>query len=47
MGPASGEAMAHEIVNGESPHVNLSLFAPERFGSLQLVPPTTTANPKR
>ena len=45
MGPASGEAMAHEIVTGQSPHVNLSLFTPERFGgSLQLVPPT---KPKR
>lgn len=40
MGPASGEAMAHEIVTGNSPHVNLRLFAPERFGgSLELVPP--------
>mmetsp|Transcript_8763 Transcript_8763/g.18926 ORF Transcript_8763/g.18926 Transcript_8763/m.18926 type:complete len:464 (+) Transcript_8763:101-1492(+) len=47
MGPASGEAMAHEIVTGRSPHVNLSLFSPQRFGgSLQLVPPTTAA-PKR
>mmetsp|Transcript_3321 Transcript_3321/g.7887 ORF Transcript_3321/g.7887 Transcript_3321/m.7887 type:complete len:456 (-) Transcript_3321:1951-3318(-) len=40
MGPASGEAMAHEIVTGKSPHVNLRLFAPERFGgSLEMVPP--------
>lgn len=45
MGPASGEAMAHEIVTGRSPHVNLGLFSPQRFGgSLQLVPPTA---PKR
>lgn len=43
MGPASGEAMATAIAKGESPtpYVNLSLFAPQRFGgSLQLVPPT-------
>ena len=40
MGPASGEAMAHEIVTGKSPHVNLRLFSPERFGgSLKMVPP--------
>ncbi len=40
MGPASGEAIAHEIVTGSSPHVNLSYFNPERFGdSLELVPP--------
>jgi len=41
MGPASGEAMAHEIMTGRSPHVNLRLFAPERFGgdSFRLVPP--------
>jgi len=42
MGPASGEAMAHEIVTGKSPHVNLRLFSPERFGGgLQMVPPST------
>jgi glycine/D-amino acid oxidase-like deaminating enzyme len=42
MGPASGEAMAHEIAMGKSPHVNLRLFSPERFGgSLKLVPPAT------
>ena len=42
LGPASGEAMAHEIVTGQSPHIDLSFFAPERFGGpLQLVPSTT------
>ena len=43
MGPASGEAMAHEIVTGKSsPHVDLRMFAPERFGgSLSLVPHST------
>lgn len=38
MGPASGEAMAHEIVTGKSPHVSLRLFSPERLGSFKLVP---------
>ena len=37
-GPATGEAMAHLIMNGISPHVNLSPFDPKRFGSLQMVP---------
>mmetsp|Transcript_25567 Transcript_25567/g.60255 ORF Transcript_25567/g.60255 Transcript_25567/m.60255 type:complete len:467 (+) Transcript_25567:267-1667(+) len=47
MGPASGEAMAHEIVTGRCPHVNLKLFSPQRFGgSLQMVPPVAGA-PKR
>jgi dienelactone hydrolase len=42
LGPASGEAMAHEIVTGQSPHIEMSFFAPERFGSpLQFVPSTT------
>jgi len=39
MGPASGEAMAHRIVTGESPRVDLRMFAPDRFGgSFALVP---------
>eukprot|EP00536_Pseudo-nitzschia_multiseries_P002858 jgi/Psemu1/184467/e_gw1.39.107.1 len=47
MGPASGEAMAHEMVTGRSPHVDLRLFSPQRFGgSFQLVPPIAGA-PKR
>jgi glycine/D-amino acid oxidase-like deaminating enzyme len=32
MGPASGEAMAHWIATGTSPHVDLTPFAPSRFG---------------
>jgi glycine/D-amino acid oxidase-like deaminating enzyme len=44
MGPASGEAMAHQIVTGKSPHVNVRIFSPERFGgSLKLVPPATVS----
>lgn len=38
MGPASGEAMANLIVNGDSPHVDLSSFDPARFGTLAMVP---------
>jgi glycine/D-amino acid oxidase-like deaminating enzyme len=38
MGPASGESMAHLIATGESPHVDLSPFAPSRFGTFQMVP---------
>jgi glycine/D-amino acid oxidase-like deaminating enzyme len=32
MGPASGEAMAYWIATGTSPHVDLTPFAPSRFG---------------
>jgi glycine/D-amino acid oxidase-like deaminating enzyme len=38
MGPASGESMAHIVATGESPHLNLDIFSPSRFGDMQLVP---------
>jgi glycine/D-amino acid oxidase-like deaminating enzyme len=38
MGPATGEAMAHLVMTGRSPHVDLSPFNPSRFGQLQMVP---------
>jgi glycine/D-amino acid oxidase-like deaminating enzyme len=38
MGPASGEAMAHLMVTGKSPHVNLTAFDPTRFGTMSMVP---------
>jgi len=41
MGPASGEAMANDIVTGKSPHINLGMFDPERFGGFRLVPSVT------
>jgi len=31
LGPASGESMAHAMVTGQSPHIDLSFFAPNRF----------------
>jgi glycine/D-amino acid oxidase-like deaminating enzyme len=42
MGPASGEAMASLIATGDSPHVNLSPFDPARFGTLSMVPQTSS-----
>lgn len=38
MGPASGEAMAHLIASGESPHVRLSAFDPSRMKDMVMVP---------
>lgn len=38
MGPATGEAMAHLIATGKSPHVSLSVFDPQRMRGMELVP---------
>ena len=38
MGPATGEAMAHLIATGKSPHVSLSPFDPSRMRRMELVP---------
>jgi glycine/D-amino acid oxidase-like deaminating enzyme len=38
MGPATGEAMAHLVATGKSPHVNLQKFDPARMGTMDMVP---------
>jgi glycine/D-amino acid oxidase-like deaminating enzyme len=43
MSPASGEAMAHVIVTGQSPHVNITPFDPARFGAVGMVPSAIAA----
>ena len=37
MGPASGEALAHLIVTGRSPHVDLTPFDPHRLGPMNML----------
>ena len=42
MGPATGEAMAHLMTTGSSPHVSLAPFDPARVRGLEMVPRAKT-----